>query len=140
MSFCCHTEQPEFKYEVKQNVPNQHGAPSQTYKYYNSLEDVDHLVKHNEKISITKVKTQLGLSQLKSQMKSENRKFTDPTFPPTNKSIGHVENEVEVKWKRIPQFIRNQKPVLFDKKIEPSDVIAGHEGDCYLLSSLAALA
>lgn len=31
-------------------------------------------------------------------------------------------------------------PVLFDKKIEPSDVIAGHEGDCYLLSSLAALA
>jgi hypothetical protein len=30
--------------------------------------------------------------------------------------------------------------VLFDKKVEPSDVIAGHAGDCYLLSSLAALA
>ena len=37
-------------------------------------------------------------------------------------------------------MIKNETPVLFDKKIEPSDVIAGHEGDCYLLSSLAALA
>lgn len=31
-------------------------------------------------------------------------------------------------------------PVLFDRKIEPSDVISGHSGDCYLLSALAALA
>lgn len=73
------------------------------------------MVKHNEKVSITKVKTQLGLTQLKSQMKKDNQKFTDQTFPPTNPSIGHVEGEV--KWRRIPELIRNQKPVLFDKKI-----------------------
>jgi hypothetical protein len=123
---------------VKQLNENEHGAPSEAYRYYNSLEDVDHLVKHNEKVSITKVKTQLGLTQLKSQMKKDNQKFTDQTFPPANASIGQLEGDV--KWRRIPELIRNQKPVLFDKKIEPSDVIAGHEGDCYLLSALAALA
>lgn len=48
-------------------------------------------------------------------MKKDNQKFTDQTFPPNNASIGQVEGDV--KWKRIPELIRNQKPVLFDKKI-----------------------
>jgi hypothetical protein len=59
-------------------------------------------------------------------------------FPPNNSSLGSVEGNIS--WKRIPELIRNQNPVLFDTKIEPSDVITGHEGDCYFLSSLAALA
>jgi hypothetical protein len=138
MAWCCHREDPEYKYEVKSLLENEHGVQRESYKYYNSLEDVDHLVKENENVSITKVKTQLGLSDLKDKMRKEGQKFTDATFPPQHSSLGNIPGNIS--WKRIPELLVNQQPVIFDKKIEPSDVIAGHEGDCYLLSSLAALA
>lgn len=86
--------------------------------------------------SITKVKTQVGLSTYKSKIAGQQ--FTDPTFPPNSSSLGE-END-KISWKRVPEILRNMSPVLFDRKIEPSDVISGHVGDCYLLSALAALA
>lgn len=89
-------------------------------------------------MSITKVKTQIGLNDLVNQMHKEGQKFTDATFPPQQSSLGNIPGNIT--WKRIPELLRNQQPIIFDRKIEPSDVIAGHEGDCYLLSSLAALA
>lgn len=88
-------------------------------------------------MSITKVKTQLGLDDLQKQMRKQGDKFTDRTFPPEASSLGNIPGNIT--WKRIPELL-TQQPVLFDSKIEPSDVITGHEGDCYMLSSLAALA
>ena len=45
---------------------------------------------------------------------------------------------MKAQWKRISEFLTNQ--TLFDDKIEPNDVIHNNVGDCYLLSSIAALA
>jgi hypothetical protein len=95
-------------------------------------------VKENEKVSITKVKTQLGLNDLQEQIRKQGQKFTDRTFPPEPSSLGNIQGTIT--WKRIPELLTHQQPVLFDNKIEPSDVITGHEGDCYMLSSLATLA
>ena len=72
MSFwCCGSQEPEYKYEVKYLVNDGHGSARETFKYYNSLEEVDHLEKENENVSITKVKTQLGLNDLQKELKKK---------------------------------------------------------------------
>lgn len=84
------------------------------------------------------MRTQQNLPELINKAKQSHQKFTDETFPASNSSIGNEINNVI--WKRIPEIIRSGAPTIFDNKIEPSDVITGHQGDCYLLSALAALA
>jgi hypothetical protein len=97
---------------------------------------VDHNTKNDEKVSITKIKTQAGYNTLKEKIAGQ--KFTDETFPLSHPSLGEIQGNIN--WKRVPEILKNMSPVLFDRKIEPSDVISGHAGDCYLLSALAALA
>lgn len=82
------------------------------------------------------MKTKVGLGTFKKQI--EGSKFTDETFPPNHASLGNIPGNIS--WRRVPELLKNMSPVLFDRKIEPSDVISGHSGDCYLLSALAALA
>lgn len=43
-----------------------------------------------------------------------------------------------VAWKRAKDIFKN--PELFEGKIEPNDIMQGNLGDCYLLSTLAAIA
>ena len=101
MSFwCCGSQEPEYKYEVKSLVNDEHGSPRETFKYYNSLEEVDHLEKENENVSITKVKTQLGLKDLQNEIRKKGEKFTDHTFPPDATSLGNIPGIIY--WKRIP--------------------------------------
>ena len=68
---------------------------------------------------------------------SKDGKWTDPDFPPEQSSIGD-EDMPRASWKRIPSVIKN--PEFISGKIEPSEVLQGSIGDCYFLSSIAALA
>ena len=71
--------------------------------------------------------------------KDSGEKWTDPDFPPNEKSIGLSSgSRSQVTWKRIPDVIRN--PEFISGRIEPADVLQGKIGNCYFLSSVAALA
>lgn len=76
-------------------------------------------------------------AELHEQCKNNKTQFEDISFPPNSASLGNVHG-VKAQWKRISEFLTNQ--TLFDDKIEPNDVIHNNVGDCYLLSSIAALA
>ena len=70
---------------------------------------------------------------------SATNKFTDPTFPPGPKSLGTINNvPPDCQWRRISEIL--EKPLLFDGRIQPQDVIQGSLGDCYFLSAVSALA
>jgi hypothetical protein len=43
------------------------------------------------------------------------------------------------RWRRPEEFIKGEIKI-FDKDIEPNDILQGELGNCYFLSSLAALA
>jgi hypothetical protein len=63
-------------------------------------------------------------------------------FPPNQQSLsgewGYIEKWKNVKWRPISEIIK--KPVIFEGKVEPSDIKQGQLGDCYFLAALAALA
>lgn len=62
--------------------------------------------------------------------------FVDPGFPACQSSIG--KNVGEVEWVR-GTALSIGRPMLYSK-IEPSDIMQGALGDCWLLAALAALA
>jgi calpain-15 len=66
----------------------------------------------------------------------------DQTFPANNRSLtgewGYIKKWKDVKWQKISDIIKN--PVIFDHKVEPSDIKQGQLGDCYFLAALSALA
>lgn len=74
-------------------------------------------------------------------------RFRDSVFPPTAKSIGgSVGSDASIEWLRASDICRLktasglEEPQLFSGRIEPSDIAQGQLGDCWLLSSFAALA
>ena len=78
-------------------------------------------------------------NDLVKKYQKDGGKWTDPDFPPEESSIGSVDERiVRATWRRIPEIIKN--PEFVSGKIEPSDVLQGSIGDCYFLSSIAALA
>lgn len=68
--------------------------------------------------------------------------FTDSDFPPEKSSLAPPQDQGNyrdvVAWKRSGEVYKN--PQLFEGKIEPNDILQGNLGDCYLLSTLAAIA
>lgn len=65
-------------------------------------------------------------------------KWQDPEFPPTEKSLGSkTASRVQVQWRTPSQISRSAK--MFDT-VEPADARQGALGDCWLISSLAAVA
>ena len=78
-------------------------------------------------------------SQLIEELEESGQKFTDPDFPPTQSSIGKMEDlNIRAMWKRIPDIIKH--PEFVKGQIEPADILQGSVGDCYFLSAIAALA
>ncbi len=87
--------------------------------------------------------------------KSTNTLFTDDLFPPNETSlIGsnenkihipnlyHTENRInpsQIEWKRPSEIFGHNKYLLFEDKIEISDIIQGTLNDCSFLASLGAL-
>lgn len=69
-------------------------------------------------------------------------KFTDSTFPPSSRSLGNVEDLdiSKVVWVRASELDPSIRSVLFDKKINPGDLMQGRLGDCWLVAALANLA
>ena len=69
---------------------------------------------------------------------NSNKKWTDPDFPPEQRSFGLSRQTDKVVWKRIDQIIKN--PIFVGGKIEPHDILQGRIGDCYFLSAISGLA
>ena len=119
----------------------------------------------NNKVGINSLSIKKYWKDLKPpdilQLRLDNKKFYDETFPPNrntliskNKYDEFVDKyrgpeqlkEFEeddpgfadrLEWKRVTDI--SPKWELFGKKIEFDDVLQGHLGDCYFLSSIAAL-
>ena len=84
--------------------------------------------------------------------------FTDPYFPPNENSLlgknekGEFLDKREgkekasripsnnIEWKRASEIFKGKKYFLFEDVIEMDDILQGQLGDCYFLSSVAALA
>lgn len=82
---------------------------------------------------------------------STGQVFTDSEFPAADESIIDPNDEIDdlmelgpVQWRRIPEIPalvdQNGELHIFQGNIEPNDIKQGEIGDCYFLSSLAALA
>ena len=81
--------------------------------------------------------------------------FIDDLFPPNDKSLigsndkklqipnsSHPENKInpsQIEWARPSKIFGTNKYLLFEDKIEISDIIQGSLNDCSLLASLGAL-
>lgn len=76
------------------------------------------------------------------------RRFVDSDFPPCAQSLGKTKQDSgNIEWIRLedlfsaaPEGQPPQRAQLFHAGVEPSDVHQGGLGDCWLMSSIAALA
>jgi hypothetical protein len=74
--------------------------------------------------------------------KSSN-KFEDSEFPPVRSSLTSVATGIKdgsFEWIRASELNRNEECILFGNNIQPSDVIQGHLGNCWLISAMACIA
>jgi len=78
--------------------------------------------------------------EIVKSLEGTDQMFTDLEFGHDEKSIGKVPNVdfSKVKWLRVSELMK--KPKFVNDSIQPSDILQGVLGDCYFLSSLAALA
>lgn len=68
------------------------------------------------------------------------KQYTDKKFPPEGSSVG-PEDAKKVEWRRLDELMSDEghKPQLFEGPIEAKDVSQGQIGDCWLMSTIAAL-
>lgn len=76
-------------------------------------------------------------------VKSCYKPFTDPEFPPNNKSLG---NDDLHKWARLSQMVVKHRSgrdapadCLFNDSISAKDIAQGAMGDCWLMAAIATL-
>lgn len=130
---CCQSVETGKGYTIKKKNKNN----EEVVTFISSLNDVNKNELKDPSIQILRIEK----SQYDDLIKDYNgtdKQWTDPHFPPSEESLGKIENVDTGRWMRISDILN--KPALFDGKIEPKDVIQGSLGDCYFLSALAALA
>jgi hypothetical protein len=71
--------------------------------------------------------------------------YIDPSFPPIESSLWKKETDEECPFETLPIWRRPKDfmtgiPTLFEDSIDPNDINQGGLGDCWFLSSLAAIA
>eukprot|EP00397_Hematodinium_sp_SG-2012_P007134 GEMP01007176.1.p1 GENE.GEMP01007176.1~~GEMP01007176.1.p1 ORF type:complete len:589 (+),score=128.06 GEMP01007176.1:88-1854(+) len=70
----------------------------------------------------------------------DDGKYIDNKFPPTMAAIGETRvGKKDVEWVRSTDLNRDDPDALF-YMIEPTDLLQGSVGDCWLIASIAALA
>jgi len=81
------------------------------------------------------------VEDLKNACKTQNRKFEDKDFPPTEASLFPKRKDglrAVTSWKRMDEF--GAEAELFKDGVDAGDVKQGALGDCWFLSSLCVLA
>ena len=75
-------------------------------------------------------------------MKNGITPFVDPEFPPNAAALGDRKNVIrgETAWYRARDMHEAGAPVKLFDKIEPSDMIQGGLGNCWLLAALSVVA
>jgi hypothetical protein len=78
-----------------------------------------------------------------SECQRSGKKFTDPDFPPTDRSLYRDPSRKPAGssctgWKRLSEL--SAKPQLFKDGVEAGDVIQGQLGDCWFLGALSVVA
>lgn len=77
-----------------------------------------------------------------SECQRSGKKFTDPDFPPTDRSLyrdpSRPSNSSCTGWKRLGEL--SAKPQMFKDGVEAGDVIQGQLGDCWFLGALSVVA
>lgn len=86
------------------------------------------------------------MEQFVWQTIAKGKPYTDPDFPPEQKSLydPRIDTEIDERtfqsfsWKRASEIYN---PVyVFEDGVEPNDINQGQLGDCYLLAALSSLA
>jgi hypothetical protein len=70
--------------------------------------------------------------------RERNVKFEDKEFPANSASLEYTIEGRPITWKRITEVVPGA--VMVENDFTPSDIHQGNIGDCYFLSSIAALA
>jgi hypothetical protein len=88
--------------------------------------------------------------EILAKLKTTGTNFIDVDFTPEDRSIFDPSKgqgfDRKVHWRRPRDFmVANPSqglydPVVFDKSIEPGDILQGQLGDCWLLCAIACLA
>ena len=106
------------------------------------LDNVMNFIKtHNSEFTDFVVKKILksNYQNLVDQHAQSNKKWTDPDFPPEQRSFGLGRQTEKVVWQRIDKILK--KPIFVGGgSIDASDILQGRIGDCYFLSAISGLA
>lgn len=104
--------------------------------------DKAHLGKVIYSTALSSSATSQKYKSLCDDLARSNKQFTDSDFPPEKSSLATPDKLSSYRdiaaWKRATEIFT--KPALYEGKIEPNDILQGNMGDCYLLSTLAAIA
>lgn len=132
--FCgkfCSGEEAKTEVRFETIVPKGVYQPAER-RIYEKLSDIEEGVKV-EKI----VKSEY--ERLAQKYRVSEQKFTDSEFPPGGKSLGSFQplQGRKIEWKRIGDILANPKLLEF---VSPGEIAQTSSGDCYFVSTIAALA
>ena len=106
------------------------------------LDNVMNFIKtHNSEFTDFVVKKILksNYEKIVEEHANTSQKWTDPDFPPEQRSFGLGRQTEKVVWQRIDKIIK-QPRFVGGGSIDSQDILQGRIGDCYFLSAISGLA